>query len=85
MADHPIRYRNYEISPADYQVPGCRYWFQHVDWDGAPNNAGEGPADRRYGYDDDVSGCMLQIDDQIEEQISGSSGKVVHITEGKKS
>ncbi len=60
-------YRDYEITDGPGYTRNTRFSFHHADFDGAPNNPGEGPGDRRYGTAASLTEAMAEIDEQIDE------------------
>ena len=67
--DNPIWYRGYRIFLGPAYTRDSKWEYQHDDWDGAPNNPGEGPADRRYGMAATEAECKSEID-EIEEELA---------------
>lgn len=60
--DNPIEYRGYKIFLSDYGYAAARWEYAHDDYDGAPVNSGEGPADHRCGFGPSVEDCKAEID-----------------------
>ena len=65
MEAREITYRGYTISHDPPPIPDRRFdWsYVHEDYDGAPNNPGEGPADHRCGHAASVGACRAEIDE----------------------
>ncbi|HUT77157.1 MAG TPA: hypothetical protein VM285_05700 [Polyangia bacterium] len=56
-----------EHDPPPIPVRAFDYAWWHADFDGAPNEVGEGPADDRHGHSATLELAKAAIDDQIEE------------------
>jgi hypothetical protein len=58
-------YRGYQIyfDPPPIPTRNCDWHFVHDDYDGAPNEPDEGPADHRCGSGSSIEDCKAQIDD----------------------
>jgi hypothetical protein len=70
--DNPIWYRGYRIMTGPAYTRDSLWEFSHEDFDGAPTNYGEGPADQRYGMRATLAECREAIDDLEEALAAGS-------------
>jgi hypothetical protein len=57
-----VNHRGYQITFNPQPIPDRDFDFDfaHIDYDG--------PGDHRSGHGDSIKHCMIQIDDQVEEQ-----------------
>lgn len=76
MSAIPI-YRDYRIDFGPAYTADTRWEFVHDDYDGAPNNPGEGPADNRAGFGCTVEDCREQIDEIEEDRAERSAARAV--------
>ncbi len=62
-------YRDFIINydPPPIPVRCCDWQFWHKDFDGAPNNPGEGPGDNRCGSAGSLDDAKLEIDMILED------------------
>lgn len=65
-----ITYRGYRIDydPPPIPIRSCDWQFVHEDYDGAPNEPGDGPGDHRAGHGSSEADCRAQIDDIEDDQ-----------------
>lgn len=63
-------YRGYNIryDPPPIPIRTCDWQFEHEDYDGAPMNFGEGPADHRSGFGPSAAACREMIDEMIADE-----------------
>lgn len=67
--DNPIWYRGYRIHVGPSYTTDSRWEYSHADWDGAPTEPGDGPADRRYGMCATADECKAEID-ELEKELA---------------
>lgn len=65
--DNPIWYRGYRIHLGPGYTRDSQWQFVHDDYDGAPNNPGDGPADHRAGLCETEQDCRNEIDELEDE------------------
>lgn len=76
MTAIPI-YRDYQITLGPNYTDWSRWEFIHKDYDGAPNDYGEGPADNRAGFGCTVDDCREQIDEIEDDRAARAAARVV--------